>query len=140
MGLDISHNAFHGSYSAFNRLRQAICYVIGGSYPPHMESNYLLWSSDNPPDKNTWYWGQGYSEETHPGLFLFLCHSDCDGEISPEDCLKVVKDLEPIIPRLEELGLDWGNIQKNGGFAGTCRKFIDGCKLAAQSKEPLYFY
>lgn len=35
MGLDTSHDAFHGAYSAFNRLRQEVSRARGGSFPPH---------------------------------------------------------------------------------------------------------
>ena len=35
MGLDTSHDAFHGAYSAFNSLRQEVAHVVGGSYGPH---------------------------------------------------------------------------------------------------------
>ena len=139
MGLDCSHDAFHGAYSAFNRFRRSICYVIGGSFPPHDKNNHLLWSDEDKPDENIWYWGHGYSHETHPGLAIFLSHSDCDGEISPEDCIKVANDLEPLIPRLAELGSDWGHIASAGGFAEVCQKFVDGCKLAASLGEPLTF-
>ena len=139
MGLNCSHGAFDGSYGSFNRFRQAICYVIGGSYPPHNNSNHLLFSDNQQPDENIWYWGYGYSPESHPGLYLLLSHSDCDGEISPEDCLKVATDLEKLIPRLEELGLNGGHIERQGGFAGVCRKFVDGCKKAAELGEPLVF-
>ena len=139
MGLDCSHNAFHGAYSAFNSFRQAVCYVIGGSYPPHNKQNYLLWSEDCQPDENIWYWGHGYSLETHPGLAIFLSHSDCDGEISPEDCIKVANDLEPLIPRLAELGPGKGHIARDGGFAAVCQRFVDGCREAAKNGEPLIF-
>lgn len=139
MGLDCSHGAFRGAYSAFNRFRQAICYVIGGSWPPHDKHNNLLWSQDKQPDEDSWYVGKGYSQETHPGLFIFLSHSDCDGEISPEDCLKVANDLERLIPRLAELGADWGHIAREGGFAEVCQKFVDGCRKAAEAGEPLIF-
>lgn len=139
MGLDCSHDAFHGAYSSFNRFRQAVCYVIGGSYPPHNKTNTFLWSEEKQPDENTWYWGYGYSHETHPGLALFLSHSDCDGEISPEDCIKIANDLEPLIPRLAELGLGWGHIEREGGYAEVCRKFVNGCRSAAAANEPLTF-
>lgn len=139
MGLDCSHDAFHGAYGSFNRFRQAVCYVIGGSYPPHNKDNLLLWNSDIPPDENQWYWGYGYSVDTHPGLHLFLCHSDCDGEISPEDCIKVAQELEILIPRLKDLGMGHGHIESQGGYAAVCQKFVDGCKEAAKLGEPLVF-
>lgn len=139
MGLDCSHDAFHGAYSSFKRFRQAVCYVMGGSYPPHDKNNGLLWSSEKEPEDSRWYWGHNYSRNTHPGLALFLEHSDCDGELSPEDCLKVANDLEPLIPRLAELGTDWGHIAREGGFAEVCQKFVNGCRLAARRGEPLTF-
>lgn len=139
MGLDCSHDAFHGAYGAFSRFRQAVCYVIGGSYPPHNKHNNFLWNEEVQPDENIWYWGKGYSQETHPGLYLFLCHSDCDGEISPKDCLLVAKDLEALVPRLDKLGTGSGHIAHYGGYGNVCRKFIEGCRLAASKEEPLYF-
>jgi len=39
MGLDTTHDAFHGAYSAFNRFRQIVCRAIGGSFPPHFLMN-----------------------------------------------------------------------------------------------------
>lgn len=53
---------------------------------------------------------------------------------------QVVKDLEPLIPRLSELGLGTGHIAASGGYAAVCQKFVDGCKKAAKLKEPLKFY
>lgn len=124
MGLDCSHDAFHGAYSAFNRFRQAVCYVIGGSYPPHDKTNRFLWTPEVEPDPDAWYWGHGYSHETHPGLGIFLNHSDCDGEISPEDCLKVAKDLEPLVARLSELGVGDGHIARGGGYGAVCQNLL----------------
>jgi hypothetical protein len=46
MGLDCSHDAFHGAYSAFNSFRKFICKAIGGSFPPH---------EDKTLDGDSWY-------------------------------------------------------------------------------------
>jgi hypothetical protein len=144
MGLRCSHDAFQGAYSAFRRFRQAVCYVIGGSFPPHKNRDFPVLPEnllpDEPLDENTWYWdADKYSHETHPGLSIFLLHHDDRGEISPEDCVKVANDLEALIPELEKLSFSWGHIERDGGFAAVCRKFVNGCREAARLQEPLIF-
>jgi hypothetical protein len=131
MGLDVSHGAFHGAYSAFNRFRQAVAQAMGGSFPPH--SN---------PDMETesWYWGDGYSVGTHPGLAEFMRHSDCDGDISPTMCAKVADDLEALLPAIDGMGSGGGHIERNGGYGEVARRFIAGCREAAAAGETLEFY
>lgn len=133
MGLDISHDAFHGKYSAFNSFRKFVCKSIAGSFPPH-ENKALV--------DDMWYWGEGYNKESHPGLFEFFCHSDCDGEISPELCSVVANDLDNILPLIEELAKSepaHGHILRNGGFVEVTKQFIIGCRLASERNEPLEF-
>jgi len=148
MGLDCSHDAFSGAYSAFNSLRQAVAWAIGGSYPPHYErnseGNLIMESSGGlikqyeKMDDTKWYCPDDFAAEEHPGIFEFLCHSDCDGEISPEMCTKVADELQPLVEKLT--GLDsYGHIARDGGFAAVLQKFIDGCREAAKNDEPLRF-
>jgi hypothetical protein len=131
MGLDTTHDAFHGAYSAFNRFRQAVAAAMGGSYPPHAQDGR------NP---DLWYWGTGYSAESHPGLYEFLAHSDCDGEISPEMCRRVADEMEILLPAIEEHGLGCGHIERDGGYGAVARRFIAGCRRAAEAGEPLGFH
>ncbi len=56
MGLDCSHNAFHGAYSSFNRFRQFVSKSIGGSYPPH---------EDKSLNGAYWYLPDDMTSETH---------------------------------------------------------------------------
>ncbi|PAV30260.1 hypothetical protein CIL05_07265 [Virgibacillus profundi] len=133
MGLDVSHDAFNGAYSAFNRFRWFVLKSIGGSYPPH--GNKEL-------NEGYWYFGDGYSPETHKGLTEFLKHSDCDGEISPEMCKIVADELEEIMPQIEKLAEteeSYGHIKGNGGYVEVTKRFIEGCRLAHERNEPLEF-
>lgn len=133
MGLDTTHGAFHGSYSAFNNFRGFLLKSIGGSYPPH---------EDKELSNGHWYWGEGYSFETHKGLAEFFCHSDCDGEISPEMCKVVADELEEILPKIEELAEKeqaYGHILRDGGWVEVTKRFINGCRLAHERNEPLEF-
>jgi len=71
MGLDTTHDAFHGAYSAFNNLRRFLLKSIGGSFPPH-ENKELL-------DGHWYWWIEGqvgkFSSESHKGLLEFFSHS-----------------------------------------------------------------
>lgn len=129
MGLDCSHGAFSGAYGSFNRLRQEVCRAMGGSYPPHKNTDL---------DFLSWYWGDGYREDTHPGLGIFLSHSDCDGEISAKDCLLVARDLEVIAEKMPDYG-GGGHLERDGGYRAVARKFAEGCRLAHGANESLEF-
>ncbi len=134
MGLTCSHGAFDGAYSAFNQFRQFIAKATGGSFPPHENKDL---------SPNHWYFGDGYNNETHKGLYEFLTHSDCDGEISPEICVEVYKDLEALMPNIEKLAetepIGSGHLARDGGYVQVTKEFIKGCKLASLSNEPLEF-
>lgn len=152
MGLDCSHNAFHGGYISFSYLRQIVTAATEGesSFPPHWrrDSEGLIIRDsggfpvrDESLDPQSWYIDESYTRESHPGLYEFLSHSDCDGEISPEMCVLVADDLEALLPAVE--ALKWpapGHIEAAGGYAATLRRFIDGCRSAAASGEPLEFH
>lgn len=135
MGLRVSHNAFEASCSAFNRFRKFVLTSIGGSYPPHkqedLESDRWYWDTDRP-----------FSSETHPGLKEFLCHSDCDGEISSEMCKVVADELQSILPyieTLEEREPASGQLLARGGYVQVTKDFIEGCREAHSKNEPLEF-
>jgi hypothetical protein len=133
MGLNVSHGAFRGAYSAFNRLRQVIVEgPMGGHWPGPGQwlDGTGAWTHEE---------DLGYSRETHPGLWEFLCHSDCDGEIEPEMCALVARDLEPLLPAMEALGMGVGHIERDGGYRAVLQRFIDGCRRAAEAGEPLLF-
>ncbi len=130
MGLDVSHNAFSGAYSAFNRFRQELARAHGGSYPPH----------DKPGlDEQLFYFAEDADRNTNPGLFIFFSHSDSDGEISPEDCKLVADELEALIPKLNSSN-DRGHITRAGGIVEVTKSFIAGCRAAHEANEPLKFW
>ena len=135
MGLDCSHDAFSGSYGAFNRLRQIVAAATGGSFPPHKDRTL--------DDRLIYFSGEGESQDDHPGLYEFLVHSDCDGDISPAMCIKVANELEALMPKVRELEASSrfaaGHILRDGGYARVLEKFIAGCRLAAANNEPLEF-
>ena len=131
MGLDTTHGAFHGAYSSFNRFRQAVTRTMCGSWPPH---------NDLSLDPERWYFDdERMNRESHPGLFVLMEHSDCDGEISPGDCFLVANDLDALADDMEREGLGVGHTRRDGGYAEVARQFARGCRAAARASEPLEF-
>ncbi|KAA2242830.1 hypothetical protein F0L74_09890 [Chitinophaga agrisoli] len=119
MGLDTTHDAWHGAYSAFSRWRHYIAELAGYG-------------------NLTSYQGFGGAIPTElmdkDGLRVLLSHSDCDGELSPSECEAIAKDLEELLPKMR------GNL---GGHIGDVKEkteqFINGCKLAASRNETMEF-
>lgn len=133
MGLEVSHGAFHGAYSAFNRFRKVIAKATGGSFPPHDDVVQY-------PESEFWYVGEDYPRATHPGLWEFMAHSDCDGEISPRLCKLVADELEALLPKIALWdGGGAGHIAFAGGYVQVTLKFIRGCRAAHARNEPLVF-
>lgn len=151
MGLDTSHNAWHGAYSAFNRFRTEIAHLAG--FPP-LELMEGYWgTNDNPFTLLDYKYPIGneleYSNirrlkerlpikwdvfEKHD-LIVLLTHSDCDGDINPGECKRIANGLEKLLPLMDgkDLGGHIGNLQEK------TKQFIKGCREAHAKKEKLTF-
>ena len=117
MGLDTSHNCWHGPYSSFMRWRMAVCKAAG--------LGDLLQ-----------YEGFGLSKtkqfDASDPLTILLWHSDCDGEIAYTDCTALARRLEEILPKLDPSG-------ESGRTVEHTRQFIAGLLTAAKAKENVDF-
>lgn len=120
MGLDCSYDAWHGAYSAFHRWRVKLAEVA--AMPP-------LESMEGFNGSRSWV-----SVEQRP-LNWLLDHSDCDGEIPPEQCGPLADDLESLIPLLP-IEDDPGHI---GNWAEKTMQFVKGLRMAANDGKPLLF-
>lgn len=120
MGLDCSHDAWSGAYSAFARWREEITTAaeVAPVFSKYEMKNFSGEWDTLPPDM----------------LFVLLVHSDCDGEIKPEHCEPIAKRLEELLPRLT--GDRGGHI---GNITEKTNQFISGLREAAKSNEPLEF-
>lgn len=149
MGLDCDFNAWNGSYSAFNRFRQFVAAASGASYPPHSEkimAEYpIIRDGERDSGVHTQWWVLDDAKPFDPGVRLFLSHSDCDGEISWQDCIRVARGLLRIRPEAERLAADpeWeavGRIAANGGYLACLDAFVAGCRAAMRAQKPLRFH
>ena len=158
MGLDTSHNAWHGAYSAFMRWRRMLAQVAGLPPLDLMEGFYEPLGS--PGGQVTLYYGietnmPAYGPDSQPylasiderlpirweclkpsALHELLYHSDCDGEIAADRCGPIADALEELIPLLPD--------ESAGGHIGNWREktaqFVSGLRLAAEKGEPLDFH
>jgi len=150
MGLDTTHDAWHGPYSAFNNWRTWIASKIGiplklmdGFYceheaglDPFLALEYMF------PDKDdTAMYGLRELKKQFPlkweafkpsKLHTLLNHSDCDGEISWEDCKGIHRELMKIINSKPD-DMDEYLLMRTNEFA-------DGCFKAYKRKEVLKFH
>lgn len=156
MGLDCSHNAWHGAYSAFMRWRRKLAEVAGLPPLDLMEGFYSPLTGTPP----TLYHGPNtrapaYGPDSRPymaslddqlpiswdclkpdPLYELLYHSDCEGEIPAERCGPIADSLEKLIPLLPD--------EDGGGHIFNWRQktqqFVDGLRAAAAAGEPLDFH
>jgi hypothetical protein len=140
MGLDTSHNAWHGAYSAFSRWRHAIWRAAGYKLnddprPPSTEGypdiNWDAITNDNLQGK--------WDSTPEDPLIVLIAHSDYDGVIYPAQAGPLADRLEELLPQIVEDGEAWGHIERDGGLVAVTRRFIGGLRAAAAAGEPLEF-
>lgn len=123
MGINFSHGDAHWAYSGFNRFREKLAAEIGitledmegfQSYSAHLkgeQAKNISWDTVTDPIKP------------------LLNHSDCDGELTPEEC-------RAIYPRLRELVANWDD---NDYDKHQALELADGMVFAATENKPLVF-
>lgn len=137
MGLDTTHNAFHGSYIAFNYFRKAVAAAIGGSYPPHDPS--LRDENEKPLLDEMWYCDNDKAtKETNPGLTVFFNHSDCGGYLTSNECQMIADEIEALLPEIDKQDY-MGHTLGKGWISMIARQWVRGCRSAAKRKQKLTF-
>jgi len=136
MGLDTSHNCWHGPYSTFYHWRKEIARAAG--LPP-LELMEGFFESES-PHGNPWFLhreGKKSLEERLPikweslkpsPLHALLNHSDCDGELRWQDCGEIAKVLSEALPRVSK---EWQD---------ETIQFIAGLLSAHQVRENVDFH
>jgi len=161
MGLDTTHDCWHGAYSAFMHWRTKLAELAG--YPPLLAMEGFFqpenwWLMTGRPDPKM----HKFSELEHGAatslsfdaesvfkalpiswkhfesdpLSKLLLHSDCDGSIDSADCGPIADRLTELLPLLPE-GDAPGHI---GNWREKTQKFIDGLRAAAEAGEDVEFH
>jgi hypothetical protein len=160
VGLDTSHDCWHGAYSAFMNWRQMVAKAAGMPPLGFMEGYYGYTNIEHDEAKESlrsigfaeehvWardilssFYGVGGNmpitwDSLKPSpLHFLLSHSDCEGEIPHELCDGIADELEKLLPELPE-GDAPGHIRN---WRDKTQTFIDGLRLAAKEKENVDFH
>ncbi len=115
MGLDFSHGNAHWSYGGFSRFREALA----------IHEGFFLNDMQGFDGERPW---SAVTTDIKP----LLDHSDCDGELTPEECAQVAPRLREILADWQERGHDTYDIHAGLELADA----MDDC---AKSGEILEF-
>lgn len=158
MGLDTTHDCWHGPYSSFMRWRLEIAHVVGvplglmeGFYTISLSGSALNWAA--PRDGGS-LCGSHYGPELlryietvkewlpisfdalkPDPIHVLLNHSDCEDDIA-------VENLIPLAERLEEIAPQLGNTpawHRGETAQAKALQFAKGLREAAAAGEPVVF-
>jgi hypothetical protein len=123
MGLDTTHNAWHGPYSSFNDFRRAILKAYNGTDLFEYAGYEMRCKKDLQKQSS----GLALENIDDDGIYILMNHSDCDGEIRWVDCKLVADSLRSLAGKID------------GYYLTKLAEFIKGCDLAHSKKEDLLF-
>ena len=137
MGLDTTHDCWHGAYSAFNRWRNKLAEVAGYSIAKVKDEYGITW------DEIQVDWGHlqdrlygDWDETPKDPLLVLIAHSDCEGKIKPKQAKALATRLRELLPLLPD-GDGGGHI---GDWKEKTQKFIDGLELATKNRQIVRFH
>lgn len=143
MGLDTTHDCWHGAYSAFSRWRDKLAEAAGYTFHEIEHGRRLVdldWGGIEAAigyDLNGKWPAIPVRPDGSPDpLIILLAHSDCEGELQTEFLAALADRLEELLPKLEGLE-DGGHI---GSYVVKTQTFIDGLRRAAAASEPVGFH
>ena len=114
MGLDTTHNCWHGPYSHFNNFRRWVAKQIGLNL-----------------DSMEGFGGDISFDITNHPIKPLLEHSDCDGELTPDECRSIIEGAEIILNKIDPA--EWKD------WEVKLKAFANGCKKAIENNENVKF-
>lgn len=118
MGLEVSHDCWDGGYIGFHRFRVELAAAAGIGFDNKTES---------------WTFNREEITLEHP-IFVFILHSDCDGEIEAKDCGPIADAMESLLPKLP---VTTREDPRHGTFAAE--RWVKGLRKAAAAGEAVEF-
>lgn len=122
MGLDTTHNCWHGPYSYFNEWRAAVAKAAG---IPDLKA---YWKTRNGVSVEQVHGLWFHMPEGGPLAILFN-HSDCEGYILAHHCEPLADALEELLSKLDPAEIDHE----------LTRRFIGGLREAAAAGQNVEF-
>lgn len=119
MGLDTSHNCWHGLYSSFNRFRYTLAAQIGIDLDEYIGYNEK---------------GTKHLDSIKHGIEPLLNHSDCEGKLKITECRTVLNGLNLIIEKMIHEGKE-----PYYNFRSEVEQFAKGLREAIEKREQVKF-
>lgn len=129
MGLDTTHDCWHGAYSSFSYWRNLVATAAGREL---YEGGYWTPGWEDLPNLADKIQGR-WSEPPADPLLVLLIHSDCDGIIPTELCAALADRLEKLVPLMPDDDA-WG------GWGPKTQEFVDGLRAAYAAGEDVEFH
>lgn len=117
MGLDTTHDCWHGPYSMFMRWRRELHRYVG---PDQTRTLEQAWEAGD------------YDDQTKP-INVLMGHSDCDGEIAAEMCDPLADALQALADKMPPRGT-------YDSARPALDRFIAGLRKAQAAGEPVKFH
>lgn len=126
MGLDTSHNAWHGPYSSFNNFRKWLASKINVDL-----NEYIGYMNPNATKE---------IESINHKIMPLLNHSDCEGDLTPAECLQIAEGIDEILNNLSKDEIDHPENQHHFSNYNKAKQFRDGCLFAHSKNENIEFH
>lgn len=155
MGLDTTHDCWHGAYSGFHIFRELVGKAAGLPFCTaerqwYEDKDSLVldidwdkitaeqiagkWPKNTPLEGPVVERGPGYDPPLQDNVLYLLIHSDCDGKLKNRYLPQLKTRLEELEPEYEKLTADDRYAQ------GRLRQFIDGLRHAIEAGEDVGFH
>lgn len=139
IGLDTSHDCWHGACAAFTRWRHQLAEAAGYDIRLVIDNDYRLgrdtvmidWGHITPAN----LYGEWEETPADP-LLVLIAHHDDEGVLHPAQGGPLADRLEELLPALPD-GTALGHI---GNWRDKTRKFIAGLRAAAAADEDVEFH
>lgn len=134
MGLDTTHDCFHGPYSQFMQWREWLNYFVMRERAKNGDVNANEVSHLGVTREALMRaWNEGLYDDQSVPINVLMAHSDCDGEITADMCA-------PLADALQALADQY--MPPRGTYDAmrpATDRFIKGLRLAASRNEPVTF-
>ena len=125
MGLDTSHNAWHGPYSSFNNFRRWLAEKIEINL-----NDYIGYRNESATKKLT--------SIDHKLMPLFN-HSDCEGILTPDECKQIAEGIEEVLKNMSKEEIEHPENEYSLSNYNKAKQFREGCLLAYSLDENIEF-
>jgi hypothetical protein len=147
MGLICSHGFWNGPYTMFHRWRCELARVAGyGVAPWDFGDGVIADAPVLPYEQLTIEQHEGQWERTPDDpLLVLLAHSDCSGEIAPEQAAPLAARLEELLPQVRQIPMAdaeeaYDGVPKIDWHPEWTQRAIDALRTAAARGESVRFF